>query len=304
MTMSVPHRDARFEEWINKINRACGRFCAATLGDHFSGDVQECRTHALRMSVVDIRQTRLYRTVREVAQSDDGHYFTVFQLGGQAVMEQGNHRAVMQPGDVTLIDAARPSNFIFSTGSRQISLLLPRRCLEQTPGNGTPVCALRLPAEMSVVKLGRQLITESLRNPGLSRPESEAVLEAVASLLRPAVMNHCDGENLHDRAFRRAVELIDKHIQADTLSPAWVAGEIGVSLRGLYRMFARQGLVVAQYIRNRRLDLCAQSLRTSSGRQKMSTVGYAWGFIDYSHFSRAFKTRFGVSPSEYRKQYG
>lgn len=301
--MSVPHRDAGFEEWINKINRACGRFCATTLGEGFSGDVQECRTHALRMSIVEIRQTRLYRTAREVAQSDGGHFFTVFQLSGQSVMEQGNNRAAMQPGDVTLIDAGRPSNFVFGDHSRQISLLLPRHCLEQSLSAGVPECALRLPAQMSVVKLGQQLIVESLRNPALSRPESEAVLDAVASLLRPVVMENAGGERSRDRAFQRAIELIDKHIQTEALTPEWVAGEVGVSLRSLYRMFARKGLVVAQYIRNRRLDLCARALRTSPGRQKMSAIGYAWGFVDHSHFSNAFKTRFGVSPSEYRRQY-
>lgn len=78
---------------------------------------------------------------------------------------------------------------------------------------------------------------------------------------------------------------------------------MGVSVRSLYRMFARKGLVVAQYIKNRRLDLCAHALRSAPVRQKLSDIGYSWGFADHSHFSTAFKTRFGITPGEYRKQY-
>lgn len=300
MMIAPPHRDARFEEWLAKINSACGRFCAATLGERFSGDVQERRTHTLRLSIVDITQTRLYRTSREVAQSDDGHFFTVFQLSGQALMEQAGHGALLQPGDMTLIDASRPSNFVFSDRSRQISLLLPRSRLEQ---GGSPNCARRFPAEMGVVRFAQRLMADSLENPALNRAESEAVLDAVASLLKPVLAARDDENEVNERAFRRVITLIDKHIQSEELSPVWIAGEAGVSVRSLYRLFARRGLVVAQYIRNRRLDLCAQALRGASVRQKMADIGFAWGFVDHSHFSTAFKARFGVSPSAYRKMH-
>ena len=75
--------------------------------------------------------------------------------------------------------------------------------------------------------------------------------------------------------------------------PVWVAKDAGI--------FAKKGLVVAKYIKNRRLDLCAQSLRQSCTEEKLSVLGYSWGFSDSSYFSTAFKSRFGISPGEYRK---
>jgi AraC-like DNA-binding protein len=32
----------------------------------------------------------------------------------------------------------------------------------------------------------------------------------------------------------------------------------------------------------------------------VSEIAYAWGFNDLSHFSKAFRKRFGVSPAQYR----
>lgn len=75
MTALATFRDFGFEEWLGKINTACGRFCAKTLGPGFSGAMQEFRAHALRLSVVDVSQARLYRTPREIARSDGAHFY-------------------------------------------------------------------------------------------------------------------------------------------------------------------------------------------------------------------------------------
>ena len=96
--------------------------------------------------------------------------------------------------------------------------------------------------------------------------------------------------------------LIDESIQAEHLRPEWLASETGMSVRSLYRLFAEKGLVVAQYIKNRRLDLCARALQSAHDDEKLAGIGYSWGFSDHSHFSTAFKQRFGVSPREYRKR--
>lgn len=68
-------------------------------------------------------------------------------------------------------------------------------------------------------------------------------------------------------------------------------------------MFAKNGLVLAQYIRNRRLDICAVNLRNPRSTIKLSALGSAWGFSNSSYFTTASKQRFGVSPGEYRKRY-
>ncbi len=303
MAISAQAKEVGFEEWLAKINSACGRFCAKTLGPGFSGAMQEFRAHALRLSVVDAAQTRLYRTQQEIARSDGSHFFTVFQLRGSSLMEQGDRQAVLSAGDVTLIDASRTSSFTFQQNSRQISLLMPRSYLEQSARASDVQFARRLDAQNSVVRLSRQLVLGCMQDSQMSAAESEAILSAVATLLRPALVDRQVGKDSDSRSFNRTLAFIDTHIQSPQLRPEWIAGELGVSVRSLYRMFARQGLVVAQYIKHRRLDLCAQALRSAPERQKLATVGDDWGFSDHSHFSTAFKNRFGVSPSEYRKQY-
>lgn len=303
MTVPTWPGDASFEQWLVQVNSACGRFCAKTLAPEFTGAIQEFRSHALHLSVVDVAQARLYRTRREIAQSDNSHFFIAFQLRGHAIMEQEEHQAALSAGDITFIDASKPCNFTYQESSRQLSLVLPRSYVEQHLRFIQLPCAQRIGADNIVAKLSQQLVLGSMQNPQMNKIESEAVLNAVATLLQPALAGQDEGHDVHERSFTRSLMFIDKHIQSEQLRPEWIASEIGVSVRSLYRMFARKGLVVAQYIKNRRLDLCAQALRQVKERQKLGNIGYDWGFADHSHFSTAFKARFGVSPSEYRKQY-
>lgn len=293
----------RFDEWLYDVNQACGHFDAQCLGEGFSGSIREHQTGALKLSFVDITQARLFRSSKEVSQSEGKHFYLVCQLAGRASMEQASNCIEMKPGDLTLIDSSVPNNFLYEDSSRQISLILPRYLLEQSRRFSEVHCAQRIPASTPMAAMANRLILDSTLQDALSVSESEGILEALVSLLRPALSAGETVLDTHEKLFRKTVRFIDEHICSEELCPESIAREVGVSTRGLYRMFAKKGLVVAQYIKSRRLDFCAESLRKANSEQKLSALGYEWGFSDSSYFSTAFKARFGVSPSEYRKRY-
>ncbi|QIX97720.1 transcriptional regulator FeaR [Cedecea sp. FDAARGOS_727] len=301
--MAQEQYNERFEKWLDQVNRACGRFAGAALKSEFHGSLSEQQMHAMKLSVVEISQASLVRTRREVSQSNDAWFYTVFQLAGEAVMEQGDSQAVLRGGDITLIDASQPSRFTYTSGAKQVSLLLPRHLLEQNLRFGDIPCAQRLAAELPMVRLSHSLLRESMGSNSLSNNESEAMLEAITCMLTPALINRSLPHSRRDRHLQKVMSLIDEHIQSETLRPEWIASESGMSVRSLYRLFADKGLVVAQYIKNRRLDLCAQALRTAGQSEKLAGIAYSWGFADHSHFSTAFKGRFGLSPGKYRKRF-
>ena len=65
-------------------------------------------------------------------------------------------------------------------------------------------------------------------------------------------------------------------------------------------MFADEG-GVATVIRERRLDAAYRRIAGSSGAPgSMTSIAYAIGFSSGSQFLRAFRARFGVTPSEVR----
>ncbi|MGL4724323.1 MAG: transcriptional regulator FeaR [Scandinavium sp.] len=295
--------EEQFQQWLAQINHECGNFAARQLEGTFSGHLETGYTRSLKLSTVTSANVNLYRTTNEIKSYNDSWFYTVFQLEGQAIIEQNERQTVIQPGDITLVDASRPCSIVWQQPSRQISLLLPRSLVEQQLRISEGHCVQRLEKSLPMVQMSHRLLQESMSNRELSGIESEAALEAIVCLLRPVLQQQEQHPSRRERQFDKIVRLIDDHIQSDFLRPEWLANETGMSVRSLYRMFADKGLVVAQYIKNRRLDLCAKALRSAADDEKLAGIGFNWGFTDHSHFSTAFRQRFGVSPGEYRKRH-
>jgi AraC-like DNA-binding protein len=71
-----------------------------------------------------------------------------------------------------------------------------------------------------------------------------------------------------------------------------------VSRSTVYRLFEPLG-GVRQFINGARLERCYSELRGADPRLvKIADVAGSWGFPEASSFSRRFRSRFGVSPSE------
>ncbi len=195
-------------------------------------------------------------------------------------------------GDITLIDAARPCSIVWQQTSRQASLLLPRQRVAPT---GDITTARRLDKSLPMVQLSQRLLLESMGGTTLSASErSRAGGDRLPVAPGAASARSCPSRR--EKQFQKIIALIDASIQSEHLRPEWLASETGMSVRSLYRLFADRGLVVAQYIKNRRLDLCARALQNVHDDEKLAGIGYRWGFSDHSHFSTAFKQRFGVTP--------
>ena len=88
------------------------------------------------------------------------------------------------------------------------------------------------------------------------------------------------------------------------LGPDGVASALCISRRSLYLLFKRHRLTPARMICDIRLNR-ARGAPEDPGQahQKMTHIAFDAGFADYATFSRLFKTRFGVAPSEFRARH-
>lgn len=84
------------------------------------------------------------------------------------------------------------------------------------------------------------------------------------------------------------------------LRPAEIATAVGRHPAQLNRMFRRHfGCSVGELRRAWRLSAAARLLRDSD--QSLSAIAIALGFVDQSHFTRAFRERFGMPPGRFRR---
>ncbi|RAP63015.1 hypothetical protein A6B37_11230 [Achromobacter sp. HZ01] len=100
-------------------------------------------------------------------------------------------------------------------------------------------------------------------------------------------------------ALMRARRHVEAHLADPALNPEGIAGACSISRSSLYRLFADHG-GVAGYVQERRLVRAFAMLSNPSNTSTIAMTAHRCGFSSDAYFSRAFKQRFGCSPSELR----
>ncbi len=86
------------------------------------------------------------------------------------------------------------------------------------------------------------------------------------------------------------------------LSAADVAGRHGIGVRTLQAWFEQDGTSYSDFLAGLRLDHAAANLRNRLHRhQRIIDIALAAGYSELSTFNRAFRRRFGQTPSEMRR---
>jgi AraC-like DNA-binding protein len=99
----------------------------------------------------------------------------------------------------------------------------------------------------------------------------------------------------------RARSFIAAHLGDPDLDRTRVAAELGMSLRRLNDIFAKDGLSVAHEIRNARLSSVALDLVDPRfAGLTISEIAIKNGLWNLQHFSTLFRTAYGQSPKTYR----
>ena len=97
---------------------------------------------------------------------------------------------------------------------------------------------------------------------------------------------------------QNAVKFIENNYQNSRLSNIDIAEFCNISEVYLRKLFADKfNMSPKQYIINLRLNKAKQLLR--DGILKIGTISEECGFSNQYHFSRLFKERIGMTPSEY-----
>ena len=104
----------------------------------------------------------------------------------------------------------------------------------------------------------------------------------------------------YDRRLHAVIEHIDRHLD-DKLDLATLSGVANFSEFHFHRLFhALIGEPLGDYVRRRRLELAAIRLRSQPDVPVLD-VALAVGFGSTEAFARAFRARFGCTPTVYRK---
>ena len=300
-------REARLASWQEMVRRVCGGFEVETDDpEEFTGEIFLERLGGIEFASLAGSQARIVRD-RVAAQADaSGLLFYVLQLEGTGRMRQGEREAVLRPGDATLIDGGRSSEFLYAAHWRQLSLHLPARLVAAYWRGRRPATGVIVPGRGYAGAL-HALMSRVM-------PEAAMLSAAEAALLRMQIVDGVTqlvsmgadepraATSPRQDEWTRVRSVLRRHLSDPDLDCAVAARRACVSLRQLQRLFQSHGLTFGAWLKRERLERCYFDLREACGsRATVTEVAFRWGFSDPAYFSRAFSAQFGLSPRAARR---
>jgi AraC-like DNA-binding protein len=253
--------------------------------------------------VIETRATAqlLSRGPRAIRADGVDHYIIRLQRQGRWSGEAGDHTTEATAGTVMVLDMARPSTAL-GTGIDNINVILPRDLIDAVlpPFDMHGLILQGAPAELLRSYL-IALVDALPRMPAEHAPQiAHATCSLVAACLSPSREASARAEA--PLALSRLAEIrryIDRHLGSRDLSPATIGKALGLSRSTLYATCEPLGGVAA-LIQRRRLERIRAILADPRDHRSISQIAYQHGFVSNTHFSRAFRSAFGCSPSDAR----
>ena len=303
-----------YEQWSALLRPICGRHNLVGVDSNtFSGRLRAFSVSGLTATATDICSNayRFERNHRDARLDDVDHFNAVFQVAGRSTIYQNDERVQLAVGDVALIDVARPITWVFDNGSgRHLCLHLPRRSLVShlgfEPQGGT--CRR---SGASAGRLLYEIILDALKGGGAACSPVDSYMQLAAYNLLGALFAPPDSPSLSsghaNKLFMRIRALIKDRFADPDFGPPEAASAAGISLRYLQKLFTQRRFTCTEFIYSLRLNQAARLLdrrKLLSISEPISAIAYACGFRDYTHFSRAFRRRFGYSPGAHSEAQG
>lgn len=223
---------------------------------------------------------------------------------GQCVIEQSGREVVVKAGEFGLYDTGRPYRLTWP-GAWECDVMTASPTTLGVPAQALDHARARTwSTTTGAGALLVQFMTTCASQPGSTTVARNHLASAGASLLAGVILDDLGSVvDDADEVFRNQIEsYIDRCLARPDLSAASIAAAHHVSVRTLQRLFAGTGKGLSALIRHRRLEAVRRDLADPRlAGLTIAEVAARWCVHDAQWLARAFRTRFGVSPSEFRR---
>lgn len=262
------------------------------------GDLELVRTQVFDAEFSVLRSEEL------VARSTSNNFFIAGILEGRITLSQASRSIAMAPTDLAVLDSTQPYSIDVRGQMDVLWIRVPRHRIEGRISQAAEVLAQRINGSEGIGHLASTLVRASLREAErLSASESLRISNALLDLVCLSLdVSIRPKERRPAQLLRRIQNHIDANLSNPSLSRASIAKTTGLSVRYLNRLFEREGLSIARWIRLRRLEMSRQRIEAVvEDRISISEIALGCGFNNVSSFNRAFKKHFGTTPSSLRQ---
>jgi len=298
----------KFGYWQDVVCRALVDLeCRPVSGMAFEASVEGSRLEGLSVARIEASAHRVERQPSAIARTSEESLIFNFVLSGVAMAQQDGRSVVLRAGDGAICDAQRPYSLRFDDTFKIITIKLARSAIAHRAGSIHRITARSLgeSSQMCPILFGYLVSFSkqaSLLPPAASEKVARNFTELLAAALDEVILaSPLPLSEYRATALMRVRDFVERHLDVCELDTSMVSTALNLSPRYINKLFEAENTSLTRYIWRRRLERAAADLqdpaRASLG---ISAIAMAHGFNDLSHFSRAFRQRFDLSPRAYR----
>jgi AraC-like DNA-binding protein len=267
-----------------------------------------------RRSIASVELLRLTTTgpVRIVAPVEGEAFWINIQRQGGATLQQHGRVASLAAGDIAVCYSNHDYQLDMRNHGEQIVMVVPAAALRLACAGIDELTAVTRDRSQPLVKLLGLMAASHLETSGEALPlatalrAARALIDTAAGCMlaaQPAAASA--GTRSSQYHLKRIRAYVLTHLDEPELTVAKVGAMLGLSAAHIHRLFAAETQTFSAWLWETRLLACRQALKVSGPtRQSITMVAQQHGFSHGSHFSRAFRARFGITASAWRNGTG
>jgi len=252
----------------------------------------------------------VHRRSQDIEDDSAFDFLVVVQLQGSAEIEQEGSRFAVDPDSLAIIPGGLPYRLSFLQTGKRLLLRIPLQVFhERVLGRQIRDFGVHVFCGAGLIQITVDLLKSLVMQAGeMSETERYTVAEVTLELMSAVLRSDMEfGQNQHGSAqvarMTRILSYLEENFTRHDLTPVKIAEANAVSIRHLHNLFRHSGVTVTKWIWERRLKAARDDILNPSLADKSITeIAYDAGFNDSAHFSRSFKSRFDISPSQLRKK--
>jgi AraC-like DNA-binding protein len=297
----------RLAFWNEAVSDTYVRLDTTAPGSDVVGEIRANSLATLELSRVTATAQQVRRTPSLIAAAAEDYFLVSIQTDGVGRIIQDGRTAELQPGDFALYDSTRPYELLFDGPFQEYVVMLPGPMLRSQLRGAPELTARRVRGSRGAGHLMIEMIRTLAADIGVLEPAAAAaVAQSVEHIVVAGLSSLTPDTPVPEPELAARREQIKACARARLRDPgltvAAIAAALHTSVSTLHRAFAGEPCSTAEWIWAQRLDavradLCNPTLR----HRTISDIAFSWGFVDASHFSRAFKARFGCTAREVRQ---
>jgi len=262
---------------------------------------------AVSVRMPPIRVARTRETMRDG--NDNLRLVMLLRAASSAPADHLGRELTVEPGSAVVLSNCDLNAITFTASqSRMISLNLARKTLRPLLRDFDAVLAHTIPKQIAPLGLLAAYIEAFLGEPAQPTPEfAQLAVSHIYDLAALAMGATRDAAEIAKNRGLAAARLraiksdIAANLSRDHLSVVDIALRQRVTPRYVQLLFESEGTTFTEYVRNARLNRAHRMLMDPRlADRSIGAIAFDAGFSDLSYFNKAFRRRFGGTPSDVR----